>query len=71
MTAGTDRASWRRRLRTAAHVALAVTPSFVKMPIYRRLFGFKIAADATVGCSVLDVDRREVESGARIGHGNC
>jgi acetyltransferase-like isoleucine patch superfamily enzyme len=61
---------WLRRLRTVAHVALAATPSFVKVPIYRRLLGFKIAADARIGVSVLDVDRLELGSGARIGHGN-
>jgi acetyltransferase-like isoleucine patch superfamily enzyme len=53
-----------------AHLALAFCPSFVKVPIYRRVFGFRIAKDARVGCSVLDVDHLELESGATIGHGN-
>jgi acetyltransferase-like isoleucine patch superfamily enzyme len=57
-------------VRTAAHVALALCPSFIKLPIYRKVFGFRIAGDARVGCSVLDVDHLDMESGATIGHGN-
>lgn len=53
-----------------AHIALAAAPSFVKMPIYRRVFGFHIAKDVRVGFSVLDVDELAIESGAQIGHGN-
>jgi acetyltransferase-like isoleucine patch superfamily enzyme len=60
----------RKKLRTAAHVALAFCPGFVKVPVYRRLFGFHIAPDARVGCSILDVDHLELASGATIGHGN-
>lgn len=52
------------------HVALAAAPSVVKLPIYRRVFGFQIASGARVGCSVLDVDHLALESGAHIGHGN-
>jgi acetyltransferase-like isoleucine patch superfamily enzyme len=60
----------RRTLRTAAHCALAVCPSFLKLPIYRRVFGFQIPRDARIGCSILDVDQLELQSGASIGHGN-
>lgn len=59
-----------RRARTALHAALALCPSAVKLPIYRRLFGFKIASGAKIGLSVLDVDHLELDAGARIGHGN-
>jgi acetyltransferase-like isoleucine patch superfamily enzyme len=62
--------SWRRRLRTAAHAALALTPNVIKLPIYRHVFGFKIGAGARVGVSLLDVDGLELGAGARIGHGN-
>jgi acetyltransferase-like isoleucine patch superfamily enzyme len=61
---------WTSMLRTAAHLALAVTPSALKVPIYRRVFGFQIAADAKIGVSVLDVDELSLGPGARIGHGN-
>jgi acetyltransferase-like isoleucine patch superfamily enzyme len=60
----------RRHGRTAVHVALALAPSAIKLPIYRRLFGFDIAKDARIGVSVLDVDRLSVGPGARIGHLN-
>jgi acetyltransferase-like isoleucine patch superfamily enzyme len=56
--------------RTAAHVALALAPRAVKVPIYKKVFGFEIADDAEIGVSVLDVDSLQLEPGARIGHGN-
>jgi acetyltransferase-like isoleucine patch superfamily enzyme len=58
------------RLRTAAHVALALAPSAIKVPIYRHVCGFKIAPGARIGLSVLDVRHLELEAGAEIGHGN-
>jgi acetyltransferase-like isoleucine patch superfamily enzyme len=57
-------------VRTVAHAALALCPSVVKLPIYRLVFGFKIARGARIGVSVLDVDGLELGPGARIGHGN-
>jgi acetyltransferase-like isoleucine patch superfamily enzyme len=57
-------------VKTAAHVALALAPRAVKVPIYKRVFGFQIADDARIGVSVLDVERLELGPGARIGHGN-
>jgi acetyltransferase-like isoleucine patch superfamily enzyme len=51
-------------------VALALTPSWVKIPIYRRVFGFDIGKNVRIGHSVLDVRELKLEDGARIGHGN-
>ncbi len=62
--------SLRSMLRTATHVALALTPRAVKVPIYKRVFGFQIADDAQIGLSILDVDSLSLGPGARIGHGN-
>src|SRR3954452_5658350 len=59
-----------RKARMAAHLALSMCPSFVKLPIYRRLFGFRIGDGVRIGFSVLDVDELELQAGARIGHGN-
>ena len=56
--------------KTAAHVALALAPRAVKVPIYKRVFGFEIADDARIGVSVLDVESLSLGPGARIGHGN-
>ncbi|MCA1665456.1 MAG: hypothetical protein LC659_14525 [Myxococcales bacterium] len=56
--------------RTGAHVLLALAPNAVKRPIYRHLFGFRIAPTARIGVSVLDVDHLELDDEARIGHGN-
>lgn len=64
----------RRRLgrlaKTAAHVALAFAPSAVKVPVYRTVFGFRIAKGAKIGISILDVDQFDMGEGASIGHGN-
>jgi acetyltransferase-like isoleucine patch superfamily enzyme len=57
-------------LRLAAHVALAAAPRALKVPIYRRVFGFAIDDSAQIGVSVLDVDRLELGPGSKIGHGN-
>jgi acetyltransferase-like isoleucine patch superfamily enzyme len=60
----------RRKIRSATHVLVALLPQFVKKPLYRHVFGFEIATDATIGVSVLDVDHLSMGAGARIGHGN-
>jgi acetyltransferase-like isoleucine patch superfamily enzyme len=60
----------RTKLRTAAHAVVALLPQAIKKPIYRHVFGFSIAADASIGVSLLDVDHLDVRSGAKIGHGN-
>jgi acetyltransferase-like isoleucine patch superfamily enzyme len=52
------------------HAALALSPRWVKVPIYRRVFGFKIDPSAVIGASILDVDELEVGPHVRIGHGN-
>ena len=57
--------SLRRLARTAIHAVLAVTPSAIKVPIYRHAFGFEIGAGARIGCSLLDVDHLELGDGAR------
>ena len=67
---GQHHSSWRKRLRTLAHVALAAAPSFIKLPVYRHLFGFGIAPGVKIGCSVLDVEELSLARGARIGHAN-
>jgi acetyltransferase-like isoleucine patch superfamily enzyme len=51
-------------------VALALAPRALKVPIYKRVFGFQIADDARIGVSILDVDSLSLGPGASIGHGN-
>jgi acetyltransferase-like isoleucine patch superfamily enzyme len=65
-----DLTKLKRGLRLAAHMALAVAPRAVKVPVYRKLFGFQIDPSAKIGLSVLDVDHLELGPGASIGHGN-
>lgn len=59
-----------QRLKTAAHVALAFAPTAVKVPIYRRVYGFRIGKNVRIGVSVLDVKDLDLADGAEIGHGN-
>jgi acetyltransferase-like isoleucine patch superfamily enzyme len=59
-----------RRLRTAAHAAVALLPNAVKLPIYRHAFGFRVGKDVHIGLSILDADELELADGARVGHGN-
>ena len=61
---------WLRAVRTAVHAALALAPNAIKLPIYRRAFGFKIGAGVRIGVSLLDTDELELGDGAQIGHGN-
>jgi carbonic anhydrase/acetyltransferase-like protein (isoleucine patch superfamily) len=65
-----DLTKLKRGLRLAAHMALAVAPRALKVPVYRRVFGFEIDDSAQIGISVLDVDRLRLGPEARIGHGN-
>lgn len=55
-------------LRTLILVGLAVLPWPLKRPIYRWLFGWKIAPGAHVGICVITARHVQLGRGARIGH---
>jgi acetyltransferase-like isoleucine patch superfamily enzyme len=62
----TSRSARPLRLLTLAFVGLL--PQVVKRPLYRLLFGYRIAKSARVGLAVLDADVLVLEEGSRIGH---
>ncbi|MBC7933660.1 MAG: hypothetical protein H7Z38_24125 [Rubrivivax sp.] len=49
---------------------IAALPGFLKRPLYRWLFGYKIGRKARLGFSIIDAAECEIEHHARIGHLN-
>lgn len=58
------------RLRLFALAVVALLPSFLKRPLYRLLFGYKIGRGVSVGLTLLDASECQIEDGVRIGHFN-
>lgn len=59
-----------RRTRLAVLALVALMPQRLKLTLYRRVFGYVIAADVRIGLTLLDARHVEIGTGARIGHGN-
>jgi UDP-3-O-[3-hydroxymyristoyl] glucosamine N-acyltransferase len=62
--------SGRRRLRLALLAVIALLPGFVKRPLYRRLFGYRIGRGVRIGLVILDADSVELGERTEIGHLN-
>jgi acetyltransferase-like isoleucine patch superfamily enzyme len=62
------RRSGRLRLFTLACVALL--PCFLKKPVYRWFFGYKIGKRVSIGLTLLDARHCVLRDDVRIGHGN-
>ena len=62
--------SGRRRLRLALLAVIALLPGFVKRPLYRSLFGYRIGRGVRIGLVILDADAVELGDGTEIGHLN-
>jgi acetyltransferase-like isoleucine patch superfamily enzyme len=62
--------TWRRRLRLALLAAIAVLPGFLKRPLYRSLFGYRIGPGVRIGLVLLDAQQVELGQGTEIGHFN-
>jgi acetyltransferase-like isoleucine patch superfamily enzyme len=58
------------KARFAFHAGVAVLPSFIKRPIYRLLFGYKIGKRVHIGLSILDAGECSIEDDVQIGHLN-
>ena len=50
--------------------ALAILPSFLKSPLYRLFFGYKIGKRVRIGLSVIDAHECAIEDDVQIGHLN-
>lgn len=62
--------TWRRRLRLALLAAVAVLPGFLKKPLYRSLFGYRIGRGVRIGLVLLDAQEVDLGEGTEIGHLN-
>ena len=58
------------RSRLLVLAMLAILPSFLKRPLYRLFFGYKIGKRVRIGLSLLDVGECTIEDDVRIGHLN-
>jgi carbonic anhydrase/acetyltransferase-like protein (isoleucine patch superfamily) len=62
--------SGRRGLRLALLAVLGVLPGFLKRPLYRSLFGYRIGRGVRIGLVLLDAQEVELGEGTEIGHFN-
>lgn len=56
--------------RLAILALIAVLPGFLKRPLYRWLFGYRIGKNVRLGFSVIDAGECEIADNVRIGHLN-
>lgn len=49
---------------------LAILPSFLKRPLYRLFFGYKIGKRVRIGLSIIDAHQCTIEDDVQIGHLN-
>lgn len=63
-------AGWHRRLRLLILVAVGLLPNPLKRPLYRWLFGYRIASGVRIGLCLLDARRVELGEGTSLGHFN-
>jgi carbonic anhydrase/acetyltransferase-like protein (isoleucine patch superfamily) len=61
---------WRHRLRLASLLTLGVLPGFVKKPLYRLLFGYRIGSGVRIGLSLIDASSVSLGEETSIGHFN-
>lgn len=59
----------RRRFRLVLLILLAVFPGWLKILIYRYLFGYQIGRRVQIGLAILDCQNLQIGEGTRIGHG--
>ena len=59
----------RKRLRLLGLFFTALMPGFLKRPLYRWCFGYRIGARVKIGIALLDCARLTIGDEARIGHG--
>jgi acetyltransferase-like isoleucine patch superfamily enzyme len=59
-----------RKFILATKAVLALFPSFIKRPVYRHIFGYKIGKHVVIGLSIIDSKNCVIEDDVRIGHLN-
>src|ERR1043165_2754342 len=58
------------RSRLLVLAVLAILPSFLKRPLYRLFFGYKIGKRVRIGLSLIDARQCTIEDDVQIGHLN-
>jgi acetyltransferase-like isoleucine patch superfamily enzyme len=58
------------RSRLLVLAVLAILPSFLKRPLYRLFFGYKIGKRVRIGLSIVDAHQCTIEDDVQIGHLN-
>jgi len=58
------------RSRLLVLAVLAILPSFLKRPLYRLFFGYKIGKRVRIGLSIIDAHQCTIEDDVQIGHLN-
>jgi acetyltransferase-like isoleucine patch superfamily enzyme len=58
------------KLRLASLAFVAAMPGFLKRPLYRRLFGYRIGRGVRLGLSIIDARECEIADGVTVGHLN-
>ena len=58
------------KLRLLMLAIIAILPSFLKRPIYRLFFGYKIGKRVRIGVSIIDARDCTIDDDVRIGHFN-
>ena len=58
------------RSRLLVLAGLAILPSFLKRPLYRLFFGYKIGKRVRIGLSIVDAHQCTIEDDVQIGHLN-
>ncbi len=59
-----------RKTRLAALAFVALMPGFLKRPLYRGLFGYRIGKRVRLGLSIIDARECEIADDVRVGHFN-
>ena len=60
-----------KKSRLLALAAIALLPTFLKRPLYRVLFGYRIAKGVRIGFSIIDANECTIGEGVSIGHLNA
>ena len=58
------------KLRLATLAAIALLPGFLKRPLYRGLFGYRIGRRVRLGFTLIDAAECEIADDVRVGHLN-
>jgi acetyltransferase-like isoleucine patch superfamily enzyme len=58
------------KFRLAVSAGIAILPSFLKRPLYRGLFGYRVGKGVRIGFSIIAVRNCDIADGTTIGHLN-